>query len=65
MESLIGSLKSNKVTKRKRYSIYMDVIPAFQSLDWDTEMESVGEDPAFDQALSEISPEFFEEDYEY
>lgn len=48
----------------QRFRIYKEIIPVFQEYDWDTEIECMGDDNAFDDALKELHPEFFEEEPE-
>jgi len=52
--------EQNNFGLRKR--LYKGIIKALQSHDWDTEDESLGVDPAFDQALEEIHPDWFEKE---
>lgn len=37
-----------------RKAIYLDLIPAFEDHDWDTEDECLGSDPMFDAAYREL-----------
>lgn len=45
---------------RKR--IYLRLIPAFQSHDWDTETDCLGLDPAFDEAFYLLYPDYLHTD---
>lgn len=47
-----------------RIDIYKGLIDAFGESDWDTQDECVGEDSAYDAALRELHPEWYEEDEE-
>jgi hypothetical protein len=59
MSSVIGALKEFG-TEEERKRVYLILIQAFQGQDWDTEMENYGEDPAFDVALRELEPDWFD-----
>lgn len=44
----------------QRFQLYREIIPILEDEDWDTEDESVGIDPMFDEALQELHPEWYE-----
>lgn len=62
MGSLIDSLQKNVKQAKKRTLVYKDMIQAFMDEDWDTIDECIGDDPAFDAALKDIDPSYFEEE---
>jgi len=45
--------------KKVRVSFYEKVISDFENEDWDTEEECLGEDLAFDKALKNLHPGWF------
>lgn len=62
MSEIIFALNHEGVSFGQRERIYKSIIPVMQDRDWDTEMECVGEDKAYDEALKELHPDWFEED---
>jgi len=62
MDDVIEAVRETGLAHGARYRLYMKLIPAFQDYDWDTETECMGSDDAFDQALQELHPAWFEED---
>lgn len=62
MSEVISALNHEGVLHGQRERIYKKIIPVMQEFDWDTEMECVGEDRAYDEALQELHPDWFEED---
>lgn len=47
-----------------RQRIYVKLIRAFMGHDWDNMQECMDYDPAYDAALREVEPEWFEDDGE-
>jgi len=47
-----------------RKNIYRPIVEAFEQQDWDTQMECLGEDPAYDELLRELHPDDFEDEEE-
>jgi hypothetical protein len=50
--------------EKQRTKFHKEMIAVFQTHDWDTEDECVGEDPAFDAALKTIYPSWFKKEEE-
>jgi hypothetical protein len=61
MSEFISALNNEGVSYGQRERVYKAIIPVMQDRDWDTEMECVGEDKAYDAALKELHPDWFEE----
>jgi hypothetical protein len=59
---LIDSLKKHITDEDTRQSVYEDFIEAFEDADCDTLQECEGEDYAFDAALKELHPDWFEDE---
>lgn len=62
MGAVIAAVKKEVGPYGQRFRIYKEIIPVFQDYDWDTEMECLGDDNAYDDALKELHPEEFEEE---
>lgn len=63
MSDIIVGLQQECADDQKlRERLYRRIIPALQAHDWDTEMECVGEDAAFDAALRKLEPGYFEQE---
>ncbi len=58
MNRIITSVKSSGLFEEQRQRVYRDLIVAFQDEDWDTELECLGKDPAFDAALKGLRPKW-------
>lgn len=61
MSRIIESLKPVVSDETTRKAVYKAIIPAMQDADWDTEMECLGEDAAYDEVLKECHPTWFED----
>lgn len=61
---VIDAVKPHVPDEAKRQEIYKPLIEAFESQDWDTQDECMGEDPAYDAALKELHPDWYDEDDE-
>lgn len=59
---VIDVLKEYIPKKEKRVEAHEILIQAFESMDWDTEVECLGEDEAFDEAMKNLYPNWFEEE---
>jgi len=57
---VIVSIKPIVADEKQRVIIYKKLIAAFEDFDWDTQDECRGEDPAYDTALNELHPDWFE-----
>ena len=64
MGTVIEALADHVPEHGRRVRIYKKIIPEFQNYDWDTETECMGEDKAYDEALRELHPDWFEEEEE-
>ena len=62
MTDVIHVVNRNEQHELKRIAIYKGLIRAFQGHDWDTEMDCIGIDNAFDKALKELEPAMFEDE---
>jgi hypothetical protein len=63
--SVIEVLKNNIDDKQLREDIYIELIEAFEDCDWDTQDECMDRDPAFDSALKELHPNWYDRDDDY
>ena len=59
MNAVIDAVKPHVTDKAARKAIYTPVIGALEDGDWDTQDESMGKDEAFDEALTELHPTWF------
>lgn len=59
---IIKSVKKNVKDYSTRFAVYKDVIKALKRNDWDTVTEAMGYDDAFDEALKDLYPDWFEEE---
>ena len=57
---VIEAIKPAVKDENARKEIYLDLIDAFEESDWDTQDECMGKDPAYDAALKELYPDWFE-----
>jgi hypothetical protein len=62
MGELIDSLKRHVPDDEAREAVYVDMINALQDMDCDTLQECEGEDEAFDNALREANPDWYEDE---
>jgi hypothetical protein len=60
-DKVISVVKVEVPDPAARQRIYTKLIPAFENHDWDTQMECGGDD-AYDAALKQLHPEWFEEE---
>ena len=51
---VITSAKKFIKDKKARKKFYKNMIAAFESHDWDTQMECFGEDPVYDELMHEM-----------
>jgi hypothetical protein len=56
--SIIETVKEYVKSKATRTHIYVDIIKALESNDWDTQDECEGQDPAFDEAMRINHPDW-------
>lgn len=61
---VISVIKEYVDCEKERKDIYMDLIAEFEEFDWDTQDECIGEDPAYDEALKELHPDWYEDEEE-
>jgi hypothetical protein len=59
---VIDVISQNVPDEEDRVVIYKGLISAFEEFDWDTQDECVGEDSAYDSALKELHPEWYEDE---
>lgn len=62
MSEVIAAIKPNVADEEARKGIYRILINAFEDMDWDTQQDCEGEDPAFDAVLSELHHHWYEKD---
>lgn len=62
---IIDSVKTHVKYYSTRVDIYLDVIETLEDADWDCATEAMGHDPAFDEAVRTLHPDWFEEEEEY
>lgn len=60
--SVITAAKKAIPDMEKRKTLYKEIIDAFEDADWDTQDECMGEDGAYDEAIREMHPNWFEDD---
>ncbi len=60
MSAVITAAKKAIPNEEARKTFYREVIEAFESADWDTQDECIGEDDAFDEAIKELHPDWLE-----
>jgi hypothetical protein len=61
-EDMIRSIEEKVPLKHTRVAIYKDLIVALENKDWDNLGESIGISDAFDEALKEHAPGWFDAD---
>ncbi len=61
MDTVIRDLVKRKVPPETRKLFYNVLIPAMQRQDWDTEMDCMDVDSAFDEVMQERHPTWFQE----
>lgn len=64
MSQIIEAVKPHVADKEARKAIYIPVIGALEDGDWDTQDECMGEDEAYDEAIKELHPDWYDEDEE-
>lgn len=61
MSEIIGAIQPQVVDVEARKAIYRILVNAFEDMDWDTQMDCMDEDPAFDTVIEELHPNWFED----
>jgi hypothetical protein len=61
MDRIIRITQDHVPDPKTRKRMYQGFIEAFEESDWDTQDESMGKDPAFDEAVTQLHPDWFEE----
>lgn len=64
MSEIIAAIQPHLPDENARKEVYKILINVFEDDDWDTQDECEGEDPAFDAALAELHPDWYEEEEE-
>lgn len=59
MDEIISITQEHVPDPKVRKAMYAGFIAAFEGCDWDTVDESMGNDPAFDEAAAAMYPEDF------
>ena len=62
VNEMIALIKTEIPDLDRRKALYMKMIVSFEAKDWDTQEECLGRDTAYDEALKELHPDFFEEE---
>lgn len=62
MDQIIGQLQTHLPDEEVRQGVYAILIETFEDMDWDTQNECEGVDPAFDAALEAAHPDWYEPD---
>lgn len=57
---VITAIKPAIKDEVRRKELYKKLIQSFENADWDTQNECEGEDRAFDNALKELHPDWYE-----
>ena len=57
IDLVIDTVKKT-VPKKKKKELYKKLIQTFEDCDWDTQYESLGRDPVFDEVMAEIHPDY-------
>lgn len=57
IDAVLPEVDDNEARKR----IYKPIIKVLEDGDWDTQDESLGIDPAFDELMAEIHPGWYED----
>lgn len=60
MSTIIGQLQTHMPDVEARKLVYGILIEEFEDMDWDTQGESMGEDPIFDEVMRARHPTWFE-----
>lgn len=60
MSEVIAAIRPHLPDDSVRKEIYKALITAFEESDWDTQQDCEGEDIAFDAALEELHPDWYE-----
>lgn len=58
---IIEGLQNEVYDYDVRIQIYIEVIKALESNDWDTQDEAMGLDEAFDEAMKKLHPKWWKE----
>ena len=64
MNNIIHAVQPHVKDHDALKAIYIPIIKALDDSDWDTHDESMDIDPAFDEAMREVNPDEFEEDWD-
>lgn len=61
MSDIIRGVSPVVPDKDTRKAIYVPIIKSLEDGDWDTQGECLGEDEAYDEAIKELHPTWFED----
>ena len=56
MDDIIEGVKEEVPDHNMRVKVYKHIIKSMEQCDWDTQSECLRQDPAFDEALKEMHP---------
>jgi hypothetical protein len=59
MSEVIHALDKHVPSETMRRKLYSRLIQVWENNDWDAADECMGEDPAYDEALRKLKPEWF------
>lgn len=62
---VIKATMANVEDSAVRQRLYVEIIRAFEDADWDNVDEAMGDDPAFDDAVRTLYPDWFNENGEF
>lgn len=62
MSEVIGAVQPHVTDQKAREAIYRPIIHALEDGDWDTQLDCMGADPAFDDLMREMHPRWFEDE---
>ena len=62
MSQIIQVTKKSVKDAAVRQTMYKSFIGIFEDNDWDTQMECIGEDDAFNAAMKSAHPDWFEDE---
>jgi len=60
VQVIIEAVQKHVPDETARREIYKPIIEEFEAGDWDTQDECEGQDPAFDAALRDLHPRWYE-----
>lgn len=62
MNEIIAAVQPHVADQATREAIYRPIVEVMEDADWDTQDESMGEDPAFDALMRDMHPTWFDDE---